>query len=101
MINPFKSRTVLALMVALVPAAAHAQRLVAPPTVMLQQQQPIGQQTADRAERQARRFGAGLHGACRTFGCWPDSTSETELPAQNPCRDRGPNESCRSPEYGG
>ena len=62
MINLFDSRTVLALMVALVPATAHAQLSAAPPTATLQQEQPIGQQTADRAARQARRFGAGLQG---------------------------------------
>lgn len=61
MINVFRCGSALPLVLALVPVAAQAQLVVPPPAAMFQQQ-PVGQQTADRAERQARRLGAGLQG---------------------------------------
>jgi hypothetical protein len=54
-----RSCRVITVIAALVPVAAHAQES---PTSAAAQQQPAGQGLADRAERQARRFGAGLQG---------------------------------------
>jgi hypothetical protein len=67
MINLLRPLHAMPLVLALVSGTAHAQLSApppAPPTASLQQQQqqPIGQRTADRAERTARRFGAGLQG---------------------------------------
>jgi hypothetical protein len=56
---------VIALVASLVPAVAHAQGPLAAasqPQQLQQSQAPIGQSTADRAERTAKRFGVGVQG---------------------------------------
>jgi hypothetical protein len=59
----FSSCFVFAAALGLAPQLASAQSLVVDaPQAVEAGQQPIGQQTADRAERTARRLGAGLQG---------------------------------------
>ena len=60
MLNVFRSLGILTVIAGLVPAAAHAQDPL--PSASASQQQPVAQRAADRAERAARRFGAGLQG---------------------------------------
>ena len=60
MLNLCRSCRVLTVIAALVPAAAYAQDPL--PAATASQQQPLAQDAADRAQREARRFGAGVQG---------------------------------------
>ena len=65
MVNVSRLCGVIALVASLVPAVAHAQGPLAAasqPQQLQQSQAPIGQSTADRAERTAKRFGVGVQG---------------------------------------
>lgn len=62
MLKVSRLRGVVTLVASLIPGVAHAQGPLPAPSQQQQQQTPIGQSTADRAERSAKRFGAGFEG---------------------------------------